>query len=107
MIQRKTQNLAYWRDEYQVDEADHEFLYEILIDAPTPMSLEHLALALVKRRCQAEESRIRNELTRGLIYDPKDSYAEGDHIVFPAFDFSLAEVVAKRAEKIPNTGPST
>ena len=33
MIQRKTQNLAYWRDEYQVDEADHEFLYETLIDA--------------------------------------------------------------------------
>ncbi len=104
MIQRKTQSLAYWLDEYRVDESDHEFLYDTLTEATEPQRLEGIALAIIKRRCQREESRIRNELTRGLIYDPSESYKAGDEIVFPVFDYRLAQVLGVRAGQNPEHG---
>jgi hypothetical protein len=105
VIQRKTQNLAYWREEYQVDNADHEFLYETLADATEPQSLNQLARAILRRRCQQEENRIRTELTRGLIFDPYDTYRLDDRVVFPAFEFRLATVVAVRPGQNPEHGP--
>ncbi len=104
MIQRKTQSLAYWLDDYRVDEADHEFLYDVLTEASEPQRLEALALAVISRRCQREESRIRNELTRGLIYDPAERYKVGDELVFPVFDYRLARVLGLRSGENPEHG---
>ena len=104
MIQRRTQNLLYWRDQYEVDEADHEFLYDILGSAADPMSLQALALAVIDRRCQTEESRIRNELSRGQIYDPKETYGIGDAIVFPAFEYRFGEAIDVRPGENPEHG---
>jgi len=104
VIQRRTQNLLYWRDHYEVEEADHEFLYDILGSAADPMSLEALAVAVIDRRCQIEESRIRNELSRGQIYDPKEGYGVSDAIVFPAFEYRFGEVTDVRPGENPEHG---
>lgn len=104
MIQRKTQDLAYWRDEYQISEEDHEFIYERLAEADEPQHVTGVAQALIARRGQVEESRIRNELSRGLVYDPKEAYAAGDEVVFPAYDFRLAEVIDVRRGDNPEIG---
>jgi hypothetical protein len=104
VIQRRTQNLAYWRDHYEVDEADHEFLYDLLGNAAEPMSLEALAVAVIDRRCQIEESRIRNELSRGQLYDPREEYKIGDALVFPAFEYRFGEVIDLRPGENPEHG---
>ena len=104
MIQRRTQNLLYWRAHYEVEEADHEFLYDILGSAADPMSLEDLAVAVIDRRCQTEESRIRNELSRGQIYDPHEGYGVSDAIVFPAFEYRFGEVTDVRTGENPEHG---
>jgi len=104
VIQRRTQNLAYWREHYEVDEADHEFLYDILGNAAEPMSIEALAVAVIDRRCQIEESRIRNELSRGQMYDPQESYQVGDALVFPAFEYRFGEVIDSRPGENPEHG---
>jgi len=104
VIQRQTQNLNYWREQYSVDEADHEFLYELLADAEKPQAVETLAFKIIERRCKEEEARIKNELSRGLIYDPKESYAVGDVIVFPAFDFRVGKVLEIRPGDNPEHG---
>ena len=104
MLKRKTQSLSYWRDEYEIDEADHEFLYETLVDASEPQSSEGLALRIIDRRCQIEDNRIHNELARGLIFDPKDTYSVDDQVVFPVFDFRLAKVIDTRQGQNPEHG---
>lgn len=104
MIQRKTQNLAYWREQFKLDESDHEYLYEKLAEATEPQRVLDLALAVIERRCRLEESRIRNELNRGLVFDPSERYKVGDDIVFPAFDFRLASVLAVRSGQNPEHG---
>lgn len=105
MIQRKTQNLAFWRNDFQITDADHEFLYETLVDSPTPLRVQALTQRLIEQRCQIEESRLRNELARGAIYDPKNSYQVGDAVVFPTFDFELATITAVRAGENPEHEP--
>lgn len=104
MIQRKTQNLAFWRNDYQVDASDHEFLYELLVDSQEPQRVEDLTLALIRRRCRLEENRIRTELERGLIYDPAERYKIGDEIVFPALDFAKGRVQSIRPGDNPEHG---
>ncbi len=104
MIQRRTQNPAFWREEYEVDESDHEFLYETLADAVEPQSLDSLVFSIIQRRSELEEKRIRNELSRGLIYDPADSYNIGNEIVFLTLDFRLGKVLATREGENPEHG---
>ncbi len=104
MIERKTQNIDYWRNDYQVSEEDHEFIYDLLAESETPKSSRELALAIIQRRCQQEERFLREELARALIYDPADSYQVGDVIYFPALDFRKGEVLALRAGNNPEHG---
>jgi len=104
VIQRQTQDFVFWRAKYRVDEADHEFLYEFLADAGTPQSLETLTFQIIERRCAQEDARIRKELSRGLIYDPQETYKVGDKLVFSAYGFRVAEVLDVRPGENPEHG---
>ena len=104
MIKRKTQNIDYWLHDYQIDESDHEFIYDLLAESDIPKPTSALALAIIQRRMQQEESFLRNELAKALIYDPAESYQPGDVIYFPAMDFRKGEVVSVRPGNNPEHG---
>ncbi len=103
MIQRKTQTPEYWQT-FSLTSADIEFLRNQLLDLGRPLSTRELATALVTERCRREEADLRAELARGVLYQPKKSFAIGDRIIFPAFDFRLGEVTALRAGENPEHG---
>ncbi len=103
MIQRKTQTPEYWQA-FLLTPADLESLRNHLLDLERPLSTRELAVALVTERCRREEADLRAELTRGVLFQPKKSFAVGDKIIFPAFDFRLGEVVALRAGQNPEHG---
>lgn len=103
MIQRKTQTPEYWQT-FSLTPADIEFLRHHLLDLERPLSTHELAVALVTERCRREEADLRAELARGVLYQPKKSYAVGEKLIFPAFDFRLGEVVALRAGQNPEHG---
>lgn len=103
MIQRKTQSPEYWQT-FSLSPADIEFLRNHLLDLERPLSTRELAAALVAERCRGEEADLRAELSRGVLYQPKKSFAVGDKIIFPAFDFRLGEVTAVRAGENPEHG---
>ncbi len=104
MIRRKTQDIDYWIHEYEVDEADHEFIYDLLAESDAPISTEDLALAIIRRHSEQEENFLRNELAKATIYDPRDAYEVGDVIYFPAFDLRKGEVTAIRSGNNPEHG---
>ncbi len=104
MIRRKTQDIAYWIHEYNIDEADHEFIYDLLADSDAPVSLEALALAIIRRHAEQEEHFLRNELAKAAIYDPKEAYQVGDAIYFPEFEFKKGEVLSIRPGNNPEHG---
>ena len=104
MIRRKTQDIDYWIREYEVNEADHEFIYDLLAESDTPIAAKALALAIIRRHSEQEAYFLRNELAKANIYDPRDAYAVGDLIYFPAFDFRKGEVTAIRPGNNPEHG---
>jgi len=103
VIQRKTQTAEYWQA-FALTPDDIEFLHNVLLDAEQPMSTSALAEALIAERCRREEAELRAELSRGIIYQPKKSFAVGDKVIFPSLDFRLGEVVAIRPGRNPEYG---
>lgn len=104
MSLRPSQTAAYWTTDFELTEDDREFLAAYLEERDRPATDIDLARALIDHRFQREEQRIRRELARGKLYQPKNSYATGDTLVFPLFDFATATVVGKRAGKNPEHG---
>ncbi len=103
MIQRKTQTGEYWQT-LTLSADDIEFLRNKLLDAEKPVPTRDLALALITEHCRQEEARLRAELSRGTLYQPKKRYAVGDTVIFPAFNFRLGKVIDVRPGQNPEYG---
>jgi len=103
VMQRKTQTAEYWQA-FSLNQADIEFLRTTLVDAERPLTTLQLAESLVSERVRREESELRAELARGVLYQPKKQYALGDSVIFPQLDYRLGEVVDQRAGENPEYG---
>lgn len=104
MSLRPSQTAAYWTTEFELTEDDRELLAAYLEKRDRPATDNDLARALIEHRVQREEQRVQRELARGKLYQPKNSYATGDTLVFPLFDFATGIVVGKRAGRNPEHG---
>lgn len=104
MLQRQTQTATFWRDQFEVTPEDTDFLYNLLLDTQAPQTLTQLATALIEEYLRREESKIRSELAKGVVYLPKDRFTVGQKVVFPALDFTVGEVVGLREGQNPEFG---
>lgn len=105
MIQRPSQDPAFWTTEFELTIDDLDFLQSYLRDRDRPVTESDLVEAFVSDRIRREEQRIRKEVARGAIYDPGAGYAVGDRLVFPALDFILGTVTTIRPGRNPEHGP--
>ena len=103
MIRRYTQDPDYWKD-LQITPEDLGHLSNVLVDKEIPLPLESLTQELVSFRCQREETRIANELAKGTIYLPKNSYKKGENVVFPALEYAMGTVASVRDGHNPEHG---
>lgn len=101
---RPSQNPSYWTTEFQLGQEDIEHLQEFLQARERPALEGDLVQALVEARFRREEQRIRRELARGAVYQPKSSYTVGQTIVFPHMDFAVGAVTATRPGANPEHG---
>ena len=103
MIRRNTPDPTYWR-EFRVTDADLDYLSNALVEGEIPLPLDRLARALTTFRCKKEENRINQELAKGNLYLPKNTYEEGDQVVFPALEYAVATVTGVRDGHNPEYG---
>ncbi len=99
-MERQTQTEAYWQ-QLTLTEEDIDRIYNVLINATEPVPSIEIARVLVENRVQEEERRLRQILSRGKIYRPKEDYDVGDVLVFPALDYAVGTVVGKRGGRNP------
>ncbi len=104
MLQRQTQSAAFWRDQFEVDDDDVVFLRNILLDVQEPKTTGELASAIIDEYMRRENAKIESELSKGETYMPKDRYASGQTLVFPALDFAVGQVVDVREGQNPEHG---
>ena len=104
MIQRQTQTEQYWVDRFRVEQVDLDYLYNILLERETPLSVDEMALALVRHRFHREEAALARKKHTGDVYRPDKHYQIGDEIVFSVLEYRPGKVVATRPGENPNYG---
>jgi len=104
VLQRQTQTAAFWRDQFEPNSEDIDFLYSLFLDAQSPLPLDRLAVSLISEYMRREESRLQQELAKGTIYQPRERYQIGSKIVFPALDFAVGRIADIRQGKNPEHG---
>ena len=57
----KTQTEAYWETEFEITDADVEFLYSYFGEHGSPCTVDELAVALVDRHYHLEKKRLAQE----------------------------------------------
>ncbi len=107
MVQRKTQTPAYWQGQFTLSHKDLEFIYNQILEENRIFQLDDIALTLVRRQCQAEEMAAHSEFQQGKLYQPKEKFAVGETVVFPALDFALGTVQQTRPGHHPVYGNFT
>lgn len=104
MIQRRTQTESFWQEEFDFSNEDISYVYDLILDNGKPMSTAALAQAVMERYVRREEEANRAELSRGRLYQPKDSFEIGEKLIFPALDFASGTVVGTRRGNNPEYG---
>lgn len=108
MAQRNTQRREYWVEDFRVEQADLDHLYNILLEQETPLSIDEMALILVRNRVQQDSQRTSKAAhTPDNQYNPIREYQVGDEVAFPSLNFSVGKVVNTRTGANPDYGPYT
>ncbi len=104
MLQRPTQTSNYWVEDFQLQESDIEHLYNILLERETPLTVDEMALALVRYRVAEEEEDMARLAKPKDVYRPRDTYKAGATISFPQYDFASGKVLDVRTGQNPDYG---
>jgi hypothetical protein len=94
----------YWED-FQLQEKDIEFLYNLLLELETPLTSQELLTALVEERVQQQKNEIEKQrMSGGSLYQPKGTFQIKEQLIFPALNWKHGEVVNLRPGRNPDLG---
>jgi hypothetical protein len=104
VILRQTQSASYWTDSFVVENLDLEFLYNLLLEAESPLTTGELVQALIQSRVEREMRALQARSDGSTLYLPKDHYTTGQHLVFPALGYTAGVVMGVRPGENPEAG---
>jgi hypothetical protein len=107
VLRRQTQTEHYWVEDFEITQADLDYLYNVLLERETPLSADEMALVLVRFRVQSEEDALARRVGQGQMYQPENHYRIGQRLIFPQLDFAVGEVVGERPGYNPENGDFT
>ncbi|HYO87197.1 MAG TPA: hypothetical protein VER79_01045 [Candidatus Limnocylindrales bacterium] len=85
-----------WARDFLVTQDDLDFITSLLLDRETPLTTQALTAELVEHRLELEAAQV-NEQYRGVrVFNPADSYEQGQRILFPALEEAIGTVEAVR-----------
>lgn len=95
-----TLTLRYWQN-FGLADGELEYLSELLIGEESPLTVDGLGVRLMEKRVRGEEAAWEDRKAKGLLYQPQETYAEGDQLVLSAFGDTVGTVVGVRAGRNP------
>lgn len=96
--------LHHWAHNFTVEPDDIDYLNNLLLEKETPLSSEELTHALIQNRLQEELARFEARYKDALVYNPANTYAVGQKLVFPANNYATAVITAIRPGYNPEYG---
>lgn len=107
MLQYQTETEQYWTENFQITDEDIEHIFSVFLEEETPLTSPEIARRVIQHRVEQEVQRLRRQIERGELFQPKNTYAIGQKLVFPALGYSVGEVVADRPGNNPEHGDFT
>jgi hypothetical protein len=104
VFQPQTQTREYWEQNFSLTEQDIEQLYNHFIEVGKPQTSAEVTRAVMEHRVSAEKQTLRRRIRGRKVYQPRDTFAVGDEIVFPHFDFAETTVNELRKGNNPESG---
>lgn len=105
MAQPNTQTAEYWNKEFQVTQDDLDYVFSVLLETETPLSIDEIALIAVRYRLShPQESVSAQPDVAKSSYDPTQVYKVGDKFLFPEFGNKPGEVIDIRPGDNPDYG---
>src|SRR3990172_814421 len=96
---------AYWT-QFDVDDRDLEFIYNLLLEREVPLTTAEMAVALVEQRMhRLEEEVAQAEPLAAAAYLPAETYETGVRLIFPALSGRTGVVIGIRQGQNPEIGP--
>ena len=91
-------------EQFRVSSQDLEFLTSYLLEVETPLSPEELAAQLIAERLRRLQEAEATRQAEQKIYLPKERFATGDVVVFPALQWTRGLVTSIRSAQTFNGG---
>jgi hypothetical protein len=93
----------YWVN-LQINQKDLDALQTHLLEVETPLTGQDLTPVFVAWRIRAEQQRLdEKKRSAGRAYVPREHYAAGDELVFPALNWKKGRVISSRAGVNPES----
>ncbi|MDZ4763689.1 MAG: hypothetical protein SGI73_03995 [Chloroflexota bacterium] len=86
-----------WVENETITDDAMEYLMGILLEKEVPLSTHDLALALIDRRLQSEQTALLDRFKNVRIYAPAHSYDAGQRLMFTTLDNRIGTVLSTRA----------
>ncbi len=94
----------YWASNFTIEDADIDYLTNLLLERETPLETEELARAVVEKRINQEINDLRQRYKDARVYSPALTYQIGERLVFTEFDYQTGVVVGMRQGNNPDYG---
>jgi hypothetical protein len=104
VIERETQTADYWGAAFVIEEADLDYLNNLLLEEETPLTTDEMALAIIRRRVAREAEAAQKRQQGAALYLPKETYTVGQVLMFPALQYAAGTVVGVRPGRNPDQG---
>ena len=104
MIQPRTHTRDYWEHDFTLTDSDIDQIYNHFIEVEKPQSTADVVRAVLTYRIAVEQNALKKQVAGYKLYDPANSYAVDDKLVFPLMGFAKGTVSAVRAGNNPDVG---
>lgn len=98
------QTAVYWDTAFNIEEADLEFLSNLLLEDEMPLTGAEMAQAIIRRRCEREAQARKSQEQGTALYLPRDTYTVGQKLAFSALDYEVGTVMGVRPGHNPEHG---
>mgnify|MGYP000894222508 FL=1 len=100
----QTLKADYWGAGFSIEDADLEYLYNLLLEEETPLTSQEMTQVIIQRRVEREAEALKRREQGAVPYLPKETYTVGQQIAFTAPRFVIGTVVRLRAGQNPDQG---
>lgn len=104
MLQILAKTERYWTEQFEVTDEDVEHIFNVFLETEIPLASRDLARHLIKTRIERESSKLRRQIERGEVFQPKNPYKVGDQLIFPALGYASGRVISERPGHNPEHG---